>query len=47
MVICAYDTIAHTFNVNAIAYSCKRSFAQIFSYLYKKENVKALNTTVN
>ena len=46
MVIYTYDTIAHTFNENAITYSSKRSFAQLFSHLYKKRNVKALNTTV-
>ena len=46
MVICTYDTIANTFNADAIAYSSKRSFAQLFSHLYKKRNVKALNTTV-
>ena len=37
MVICTYDTIAHTYNVNAIAYSSKCSFGQLFSHLYKKE----------
>ena len=37
MVICTYDTKAHNFNANAIAYSGKRSFAQLFSHLYKKE----------
>ena len=46
MVICTYNTIAHTFDANAIIYSRKRSFAQLFSHLYKKRNVKALNTTV-
>ena len=42
MVICTYDTIAHTFNANAIAYSSKRSFAQLFSHLYKKEECKRI-----
>ena len=42
MVICTYDTIVHTFNANAIGYSCKRSFAQLFSHLYKEEEFKSI-----
>ena len=47
MVICTYDTIAHTFNANAIAYSGKRSFAQLFSHLYKKEECKSIKHNSN
>ena len=42
MVICTYDTIAHTFDANAIAYSSKRSFAQLYSHLYKIEECKSI-----
>ena len=45
MVICTYDTIAHTFNANA--YSSKRSFAQLFSHLYKKEECKSIKQNSN
>ena len=47
MVICTYDTIAHTFNANAIAYRSKRSFAQLFSHLYKKEECKSIKHNSN
>ena len=47
MVICTYDTIAHTFNANAIAYSSKRSFAQLFSHLYKIEECKSIKHNSN
>ena len=47
MVISPYDTIAHTFNANAIAYSGKRSFAQLFSHLYKKEECKSIKHNNN
>ena len=47
MVICTYDTIAHTFNGNAIAYSSKRCFAQLVSHLYKKEVCKSIKHNSN
>ena len=47
MGICTYDTIAHTFNTNAIAYSSKRSFEQLFSHLFKKEECKSIKHNSN
>ena len=47
MVICTYDTIAHTFNANAIVHSSKRSFAELFSHLYKKEECKSIKHNSN
>ena len=43
MVICPYDT----FNANAITYSSKRSFAQLFSHLYEKEECKRIKHNSN
>ena len=47
MVICTNDTIARTFNGNAIVYSSKRSFAQSFSHLYKKEECERIKHSNN
>ena len=47
MIICTYDMIAHTFNANAIAYSSKRSFAQLFYHPYKKEECKSIKHNSN
>ena len=47
MVICTYDTIAHTFDANAIVYSRKRSFALSFARLYKKEECKSIKRNSN
>ena len=47
MVFCTYDTIEHTFNANARAYSGKRSFAQLFSHLHKKEECKSIKHNCN
>ena len=47
MVICTDDTLAHTFNADAIAYSSKRSFAQLFSHLCKKEECKSIKHNSN
>ena len=47
MVICTYETIAHTFNENAIAYISTRSFAQLFSHLYKKVECESIKHNSN